>query len=552
MNLTQNGNTPPWMDGLMEEAWKKAEKILKERKRIEDFSKYKEKPIEFCQDVFGEHYIEDIKDVADSVLNNVVTIAKSANAVGKSHIAARLAIWFFFVYPDAKVYITAAPPLDNLRQILWGEMLIALKKRPSLVANCKLKSGNQLIIQRGPENFIAGMAIPQSGTSEEREAKFSGKHAPHLMFIIDEGDAVPDEVYKGIDSCMSGGEMTRMLIMFNPRAKVGPVYYKESHGQAHVVQISALRHPNVIEGKDIIPGAVTRTTTIRRIHMWTRELGIGENPANINSFVVPEFLADQEIVGLDGKKYPPLKAGEIRAIVEPSFNYMVLGEYPAQGSTQLISEVWIDAARSRWDLYVAKYGEVPPIGVRPTMGLDLAEYGSDSNVAFLRYGGFVAKPVVWQGMDIDASAEHALKLYKSKNVNIVMVDATGVGSGVAPAMARKGRNEDVRAVAVKVGEKPTKIIKSDIGDFQLLKDQLWWAMREWFRTDDTAMIPPDPMLIEELKAVQYEVTNYGKIKITPKDLLREKLKRSPDRSDALTLTFAPFERAKWRYLEQSE
>ena len=40
-----------------------------------------------------------------------------------------------------------------------------------------------------------------------REAKFSGKHAPYLLFILDEGDAIGDEVYRGIESCMSGGRM---------------------------------------------------------------------------------------------------------------------------------------------------------------------------------------------------------------------------------------------------------------------------------------------------------------------------------------------------------
>ena len=72
--------------------------------------------------------------------------------------------------------------------------------------------------------------------------------------------------------------------------------------------------------------------------------------------------------------------------------------------------------------------------------------------------------------------------------------------------------------------------------FQILRDQLWWACREWLRTDPGAMLPPEEMLLEELQTPTYEVKN-GKIQIMKKDVMRELLKRSPDRADALCLTF---------------
>jgi hypothetical protein len=52
------------------------------------------------------------------------------------------------------------------------------------------------------------------------------------------------------------------------------------------------------------------------------------------------------------------------------------------------------------------------------------------------------------------------------------------------------------------------------------------------------MLPPDEMLIEELQVPTYEVAN-GKIRVMKKDTMRELLKRSPDRADALCLTFTP-------------
>jgi hypothetical protein len=164
------------------------------------------------------------------------------------------------------------------------------------------------------------------------------------------------------------------------------------------------------------------------------------------------------------------------------------------------------------------------------MGQDVGEFGSDSNVACFRYGGFVEKLVVWSGLDTIATGDRAVAEYKARNVLRANVDATGVGAGVGPHMRRGG----CLAISVKVASSPTQ--KTELGEFRILRDQLWWACREWLRTDPGAMLPPDELLIEELHTPTYEVQN-GKIRVMQKETMRELLKKSPDRADALCLTF---------------
>ena len=82
----------------------------------------------------------------------------------------------------------------------------------------------------------------------------------------------------------------------------------------------------------------------------------------------------------------------------------------------------------------------------------------------------------------------------------------------------------------KVASSPTE--KTELGEFQILRDQLWWACREWLRTDTGAMLPPDELLVEELQTPTYEVVN-GKVRVMKKATMKELLKRSPDRGDAL-------------------
>jgi hypothetical protein len=481
-------------------------------------------PIGFGEKILGESYTDDVKALMESVRDYPITIAQSANATGKTHAAARIAVWWYKSFSESQVYTAAAPPESNLKRLLWGEINSLTEKHKRLFEKDTIIN---LHISRSPKSFVTGVTIPMSGSEQQREAKFSGKHAPYLLFILDEGDAIPDEVYQGIESCMSGGH-ARLLVMFNPRAETGKVYRMERDGRGNVIHLSAFSHPNVVTGTDKIPGAVTRDITIRRINEWCWPLVEGERPDS-ECFKLPSFLEGQTARRQDGGEYPPLKPGYYK-IIEPAFSYMVLGQYPSQGSNQLISREWIARARSRWDNYVARYGEIPPKGTNGIMGQDVGEFGTDANASCFRYGGYVERFVTWSGVDTVVTSERAFAEYEARNIMRINVDGTGIGAGLSPHLQRKG----CPAIPVKVASSPTQ--KTELGEFYNLRSQLWWACREWLRTDSGAMLPADEMLIEELACPTYEIRN-GKIFVMPKDTMRELLKRSPDRADSLCLTF---------------
>jgi len=244
----------------------------------------------------------------------------------------------------------------------------------------------------------------------------------------------------------------------------------------------------------------------------------------------------------DGSTSPPLPAGH-RKVTGAGFWYMVLGLYPPQAETQLISETWVMEARSRYDAYIAQFGELPPSGVRPINGLDVAEFGKDKNALCHRYGGWVAPFKMWTGLDTDATAIKAAGIHRESNALVTNVDATGIGAGVAPRMERIGP-DDIIAVSIKVGEGATEGAEEDLGQFSQLRDQLLWSVREWLRTDKGAMLPPDERLLESLTKPSYAYDRRGKIKVSDKDTMREMLGYSPDEMDALALTFAPEEKKR--------
>jgi hypothetical protein len=141
------------------------------------FSKYQDNPVGFGEEVLGESYTDEVEALMNSVRDHPITIAKSPNAVGKTHGAARVAVWWYKVFPDSQVYTAAAPPESNLKKLLWGEIGSITEKHPELFERDEV---TKLHIQRGAQSFVTGVTIPTSGTAEQREAKFSGKHSPHV------------------------------------------------------------------------------------------------------------------------------------------------------------------------------------------------------------------------------------------------------------------------------------------------------------------------------------------------------------------------------------
>lgn len=492
-----------------------------------DCSKYADDAEGFIEDVLGETLTDDLREICRSVVKYPVTIAQSGNGTGKSWIEARIALWFFKCRVEPQVYCAAAPPQTNLENILWAELSALVDKHPVLCSDCTTKN---LKIERNPREFVAGVSIPSSGTDAQRQARFSGKHAPSLLFLVDEGDAVPDPVYAGIETCLSGG-YDRLFVTFNPRERRGHVYRTIKAGQANVIKLTAFNHPNVITGEEAIPGAVNREKTLRRIAQWTRPLAPGE-ARDKGCFEVPEFLVGCVPTDQKGRALEPIAAGW-RKITEHQFSHVVLGEYPAQADNQLISEEWIDTARSRWDLFVAKHGVIVPEHIRCNAGLDIAEMGKDSSVLAKRFGNFLHPLSQWGKMDVIEVGDLAKDDFARNgivNINAIYCDGTGVGAGTAPYMVRQYALPAVKVMVANASKERT-----ELGEFRNLNDQLMWEVREWLRTD-MAMLPPDSDLIEELLAFSYEVKN-GKVCVSGTDDVKALLGRSPDKARAVMFTF---------------
>jgi hypothetical protein len=206
-----------------------------------------------------------------------------------------------------------------------------------------------------------------------------------------------------------------------------------------------------------------------------------------------------------------------------AYRVRVLGEFPKQDDDVLISLELAEAARIR-------HIELDPQALI-VWGLDVARFGDDDSALCKRHGRVVPMPVkTWKGYDT-MQLVGALKFeYDSakEKPSAINVDVIGIGSGVVD----RARELGMPVYGVNVSESP-----SLEGGHLNLRAELWCAIRDWLAALD-CKLPMDDRLIGELTVPRYKFNSNGKLQIESKDEMRRRGVRSPDRAEALMLTFA--------------
>lgn len=165
------------------------------------------------------------------------------------------------------------------------------------------------------------------------------------------------------------------------------------------------------------------------------------------------------------------------------------------------------------------------------MGVDPAEYGDDQSAIIVRQGR-IAQPVVRYSkhgpMELVGKVAMLADRYRPDVIN---VDATGIGSGVADRLTEL--NYPVNRIHF--GGKPT-----DDQLYVLKRDEIWGEMKKWLQ-DWPCELPKDDVLAGDLCGPQYTYDSSRRLKIESKESMRKRGVKSPDSADALALTFAtPF------------
>jgi hypothetical protein len=206
------------------------------------------------------------------------------------------------------------------------------------------------------------------------------------------------------------------------------------------------------------------------------------------------------------------------------FRVRVRGLFPQQSASQLITEELVEKAMSR----DAAGWEWEPI----IIGVDVAGMGDDKTAICVRQGRKVHELSYYQQLDTVAIAEEVMRVidhYRRDHAEpFVMIDVTGgLGAGPFDMLKRLRRSH---TFPVDFGSSAR-----DKSRYFNKRAEMWFRIRDWL---PHGQLPRDAELMEDLTNIEFWQVGESRQRLEPKDLLKERIGRSPDAGDALAITFA--------------
>lgn len=488
-------------------------------------------PHMLVRDVFGDNTWSMQDEIVKSVFKYKTTAVKTCNAVGKSFIAARVALAFLTLY-EGSIVVTTAPTWRQVKDVLWREFAIAVKRS-------KFPLTKNEVRQAGLDISEDWFAV---GLSTKYPDNFFGYHANHILVIVDEAGGVEEPIFKGVKAITPNAN-ARILYIGNPTTASGTFYDAFTNLKLPInrITVSAFDSPNFVD------------TGIRNIEDLLRVFTppAGQEQADWTAAVNTELE----------KRMNP----SYRALIDPSVVYeryhewgldspawqsLVMGEFPTESDQALIPTNLVTMAMNMYgtddetgESYAEMSGWNIPDGL-PEYGQDMARFGSDATVCTPRRGGWVDHQISWNKVDLMDSANRILKIINPLDRDVrVNIDDTGNGGGTTDRL-RQISHESFR------GGYPAhqyQIVAYNFSSKELMKNpkkfhdvtsELYWNLRTQFIKKRIALYY-DKQLFNELVGRRWGITTAGKIKVESKDDYKKRTGgKSPDKSDSLALAFA--------------
>lgn len=306
------------------------------------------------------------------------------------------------------------------------------------------------------------------GLSTNDPVSFQGHHGRGgMLFVADEASGIEEAIFEAAQGYLTKPD-SHVLLIGNPNFPAG--FFFETHRQ---------------------PG-------------WAR--------FQIAAHDVPPHIMDPCWI---------TQCAELWGVDSPAYQVRVLGEFPNQGDDVLIS--MRDAAAAQ-----AHCGELEGESGEAVLGADIARYGGDESVAYVRRGDRVIAARYWRGNDTQESAGRIAALARETGATVLYVDEIGVGAGVVDTL----KHQRLPVVGVNVGSKP---LNAEL--FLNRRAEVFFGLRDRFREGRISIPGSDEQLFAQLTSLRYRYTPQGKLQLESKEELRKRGLASPDRADALALCF---------------
>ena len=452
--------------------------------------KYTKDPIKFFTEVLDvkpQHVWSKMEEIAQSVLHNQFTAVKAGNSLSKSYTVARIALWFLYTQYPATV-VTTAPSNIQVEEIIWREI-------NSAFSNSKVQLGGEptktsLDLQsaarkqgiKGIEKWNAIGFATKPDQAEQHATRFQGFHNHNVLIIMDEAAGIHKKIWEAVDKLLTT-ESQKLLVIGNPTMSKGDFVDCFKDSRFNKITVSVYDSPNYKAGREVIPG-----------------------------------LSGRPFVESTAKKY-----GENSNF----FKAMVTGEIPDEDIDSLIPISWIEKAEGR-DV------EFPFKSLKRFIVWDVADGGDDLHVIKAWENTTEIDSVEIRDKKVEEVEPYVWRLLRKHDGNCIVVDGDGIGRVAVGLLNQTAK--DVRIIAFEGSSREV----DEPDTFYNKRHEAHWKMRQMFEQNKIS-ISSIPEQREELASIKLVDHSKGFIAVEKKKDLKERLGRSPDRSDAIMMMCGTFD-----------
>lgn len=487
----------------------------------------------FCRDVLGARLDNEQQEILHSVQVNPRTSVASGTARGKDFVAACAALSFFYLTPrwdnkgqlieNTKVALTA-PTDRQVRNIMMPEISRLWNRAKARGIQLTGKLNAYDIRTENDEWFLAGFKA-----DEHNHEAWSGFHAVNTMFVVTEASGISEDTFAAIEGNLQGN--SRLLIVFNPNVTTGYAARAMKSDRFAKFRLNSLNAENVVKKQIVIPGQVDYEWVKDKVDNWCTRI-YPQDASNEND----DFQ-------FEGQWYRP----------EDLFRIKVLGKFPKVAEDVLIPQQWIEEAVERWKLSGLSENDYRLNNAPDILGVDIAGMGRDSSCFIRRRGNCVVKITARNSggkADHMRDAGDIMALRRQNPEMYVSIDTIGEGAAVFSRCIEQ-ESDHFHIISCKYSE-AAKTDSRELTDitgqyrFTNMRAYLFWCVRDWLNPKNgyKPMLPPDETFMQEATEIRWLFRSDGRIIIEPKDDIKKRLGRSPDKFDALANTFYPIEKQK--------
>lgn len=390
----------------------------------------------------------------------------SGHGIGKSAMSSWIIKFILDTRPFCKGVVTSNTAAQ-LKTKTWSEL--AKWNSMSLTSHWFIYNNSHGNMNMYHKDYKDTWRVDAQTCAENNSESFAGLHAANStpFYLFDEASNIPDIIYEVREGGLTDGEP--MTFDFGNPTRASGRFYENMEGR--------FRHRFI---RRMIDSRSVKITNKKKIQQWIDDYGI-----------------DSDFV-------------KVR----------VLGQFPSSGSLQFMPASYVKACTN---LEVSVTPNDPLV-----MGVDVARFGDDQSVIYLRQGRDAESQGIhtFRGIDTMAFAGEIARIANERRPDAIFIDGGGVGGGVIDRCRQLGLD----VVEINFGSRATQ------RGYSLMRDQMWGNLRDAMK--DGIRIPDNQDLHSDLTGVEYGYTLNNDIKLEKKEDMKKRGLASPDLADALALTYA--------------